>query len=192
LAALCRLALSCWPLSWHPMRGGRIKVAVVWHHVFAGTGPATPPLSGAAWNTSQMPSPPGLDIARPAPMRAARPRRCPRPGPGGMRYRFRHLTVRQYPHHVRGAVPGRRNDLLLLRPDRRRVDRGWLAEQPGPVSHAITNSAKVERPSGMDGLVTLPPRSTHLRPLRAPVAGGGVRAGPRRMKPARSARSAVR
>jgi hypothetical protein len=45
------------------MRGGRIKVAVVWHHVFAGTGPATPPLSGAAWNTSQMPSPPGLDIA---------------------------------------------------------------------------------------------------------------------------------
>ena len=47
------------------------------------------------------------------------------------------------PHHVRVAVSGRHNDLLSLRPDRRRVDRGWLAEQPCPVSHATTNSAKV-------------------------------------------------
>ncbi len=164
------------------MRGGRIKVAVIWHR--------RDRASYAATVRRRFEHQPDAFTARtrhrphPAPMRAVRPRRCPRPGPGGTRYRFRHLTVRQYPHHVRVAVPGRHNDLLSLRPDRRRVDRGWLAEQPCPVSHAITNSVKVERPSGMDGLVTLPPRSTHLRPLRAPVAGGSVRAGPRRMKPA--------
>ena len=83
-------------------------------------------------------------------------------------------------HHVRVAVPGRRNDLLSLRPDRRRVDRGWLAEQPCPVSHAITNSAKAERPSGMDGLVTLHrevrtcDRYAHrsLAEVSAPVSAG--------------------
>ncbi len=45
------------------MRGGCIKAAVVWQLVSAGTGPATPPLSAAAWNTGQMPSLPGLGIA---------------------------------------------------------------------------------------------------------------------------------
>ena len=70
------------------MRGSRIEAAVVWQHVCAGTGPATPPLSAAAWNTGQMPSLPGpRHRPRPPLVRATRPRRCPQPGPGGMRYR---------------------------------------------------------------------------------------------------------
>ena len=80
--------LSCRPLSWRPIRGGRIKVAVVWQYVFAGDR-----ASYAATVRRRLEHQPDAFTARtrhrprPAPMRAARPRRCPRPGADGMRYR---------------------------------------------------------------------------------------------------------
>jgi len=62
--ALCQLATGLSAAFLARMRGGCVKDAVVWQLVSAGTGPATPPLSAATWNTGQMPSVPEPGIAR--------------------------------------------------------------------------------------------------------------------------------